>query len=62
MAQQFINAYPSDLDASIVVDLSLRRLFCDFLGGSLLIVMARIEDEINIQVNPYSPKFDRVAC
>lgn len=39
------------MDASIVADLSLRRLFCDFLAGSLLTVMARGEDQIKTQVS-----------
>lgn len=48
---QFLDVYPSDLDSNVLADLSLRRLFCDFLSASLLIVMARGEDSIETQVN-----------
>ena len=43
--------YPSDMDPDVLADLSLRRLFCDFLSASLLIVIARDEDNIEIQVS-----------
>ena len=39
------------MDAGILADMSLRRLFCDFLAGSLLTVMARGEDQIKPQVS-----------
>lgn len=39
------------MDAGIVADMSLQRLFCDFLAGSLLTLMARGEDQIKIQVS-----------
>ena len=38
------------MDTDILADLSLRRLFCDFLSASLLVVMARGEDNIEAQV------------
>lgn len=38
------------MDPDVLADLSLRRLFCDFLSASLLVVMARGEDNIEIQV------------
>ena len=38
------------MDTDILADLFLRRLFCDFLSASLLIVMARGEDNIEAQV------------
>ena len=34
----------------MAADLALRRLFCDFLSGSLLTVLARGEDNIQDQV------------
>ena len=38
------------MDADVLADLSLRRLFCDFLSASLMVVMARGEDNIEVQV------------
>ena len=38
------------MELNDLADLSLRRLFCDFLSASLLIVMARSEDNIEAQV------------
>lgn len=39
------------MDASTVADMTLQMLFCDFLAGSLLTVMARGEDQIKTQVS-----------
>ena len=47
---QFIELYPEDMDSGTLADLSLRRMFCDFLGASLLIMLARGEDAIELQV------------
>ena len=47
---QFINLYPEVMDSSTHADLSLRRMFCDFLGASLLVIIARGEDAIESQV------------
>ncbi|MCJ1461183.1 hypothetical protein MMC28_011565 [Mycoblastus sanguinarius] len=41
------------MDASVAADLSLRRLFCHFLCGSLLIVIARSEDNVGDQLQHY---------
>ena len=46
---QFIDQYP-ELDGEPVHDLDSRRLHCDFLCVSLLIVEARAEDSIEAQV------------
>ena len=46
---QFIDQYP-ELDGESVHDLDSRRLYCDFLCVSLLIVEARAEDSIEAQV------------
>ncbi|KAH0557132.1 hypothetical protein GP486_005082 [Trichoglossum hirsutum] len=48
---KFIDLYPKDMDANTLADLSLRRMFCDFLCASLLTVLARSEDNIEAQVN-----------
>ncbi|MCJ1284476.1 hypothetical protein MMC26_003808, partial [Xylographa opegraphella] len=50
---QFIDLYPKDMDTSTLADLSLRRMFCDFLGASLLVMLARGEDAIEPQLQYY---------
>ena len=50
MIMQFIRLYPAAIGPNVAADLSLRRLFCDFLCGSLLIVLARCEDKVEHQV------------
>ena len=47
---QFLDLYPAAIEASVAADLALRRLFCNFLSGSLLTVLARGEDNIQDQV------------
>ncbi|KAI9804760.1 MAG: hypothetical protein M1825_001128 [Sarcosagium campestre] len=51
--RQFIDLYPTDMDESTRRDLSLRRMFCDFLCASLQITQARFEDEIDIKLQHY---------
>lgn len=50
--RQLIDLYPPDPGSSGGPDLSLRRMFCDFLAGSLLVVLARgcdgVEDQVRI--------------
>ncbi len=45
-----MDLYPKDMDAETFADLSLRRMFCDFLCACLIIVIARSEDVIEAQV------------
>ena len=52
-ALRFIDLYPDDLDPAVLADLSLRRLFCDFLVCSLEIVLARNEDNVSSQLQHY---------
>ncbi|KAL8759175.1 MAG: hypothetical protein Q9199_000933 [Rusavskia elegans] len=49
----FIGVYPLDNYAGQDSDLSLRRLFCDFLGCCLLTTLARGEDMIEDQLQHY---------
>ena len=49
----FVDLYPSDLDPGILADLSLRRLFCNFLLGSLSIVRARQGDCLETRLQHY---------
>ena len=39
------------MDTFTLADLSLRRMFCDFMAGCLLTVMARSEDGVAEQVS-----------
>ena len=45
-----MDVYPSEIDVTVAADMSLRRLFCDFICGSLLVVLARNEDRAEEQV------------
>ncbi len=47
---QFMELYPGDMDACTLADLSLRRMFCDFMASCLSIVLARSEDKVELQV------------
>lgn len=53
--QQFIELYPEDMDTVTLADLSLRRIFCDFMAGCLLIVLARSEDRVAEHVKSVRP-------
>ena len=52
-ALRFIDMYPADLDAAVVADLSLRRLFCNFVLCSLYVYLARNEDDVEPQLQHY---------
>ena len=52
-AVKFIDLYPNELDANIMDDLGLRKLFCHFLAASLLTVMARQDDVLETQAQQY---------
>ena len=54
---KIIDLYPFENNSEQDLDLSLRRLFCDFLGCCLLITLARGEDKIEDQVR--SVKYDQ---
>ena len=45
-----MDLYPEDMDAAVLEDLSLRRMFCHFLDSCLCTVMARQEDSVEQQV------------
>lgn len=47
------------MEANVLADLSLRRLFCDFLSASLQIVLAREEDNIETQVRLQTLEFSQ---
>ncbi|KAL8904603.1 MAG: hypothetical protein Q9207_003158 [Kuettlingeria erythrocarpa] len=51
---QFIDLYPAAADPQQTDDLSLRRLFCNFLECCLLVVIARAGDSKKDQLQYYS--------
>ena len=52
-AVKFIDIYPSDLEPAVLADLSLRRLFCNFVLCSLSVHLARTEDNYESQLQHY---------
>jgi hypothetical protein len=49
ITKQFIELYPLDLSNHISRKSTLRKMFCSFLGASLLITLARAESDIEKQ-------------
>ncbi len=49
--RQLIDLYPKTLDTAALGNLTLRRMFCNFLSISLLIVQARSVDDVDAQVD-----------
>ncbi|KAI9820657.1 MAG: hypothetical protein M1827_005026 [Pycnora praestabilis] len=45
--------FEGDMDTNTMIELTLRRIFCDFLCTSLLITLARAEDRIENQLQYY---------
>ncbi|KAI1165426.1 meiosis protein SPO22/ZIP4 like-domain-containing protein [Nemania serpens] len=48
-----ILGYPSDIPAQIVADTSLRGMFCNFMVATVLLALARSEDNIEIRLQDY---------
>ncbi|CZS99376.1 related to SPO22 Protein involved in completion of nuclear divisions during meiosis [Rhynchosporium agropyri] len=46
----FIDQYPKDMNQQMNDDLSLRRMFCDFMTATSLVSLARGEDNIETQL------------
>lgn len=49
----FIDLYPADIGRQTMEDISLRRLFCDYLATVVLVAQARVEDNIETQLQKY---------
>ncbi|RDL39259.1 uncharacterized protein BP5553_03599 [Venustampulla echinocandica] len=49
----FISQYPSDISEQISDDLDLRKMFCEFSAGTLLVALARSEDNIEQRSQDY---------
>ncbi|KAG9232181.1 meiosis protein SPO22/ZIP4 like-domain-containing protein [Amylocarpus encephaloides] len=49
----FIDQYPRDMPIPVSEDLSLRKMFCEFCAGSAVTVLARGEDNIEVQMQHY---------
>ncbi|KAI5800044.1 meiosis protein SPO22/ZIP4 like-domain-containing protein [Geopyxis carbonaria] len=50
---KIMELYPEDIDCVVYVEISHRRLLCDYLCASLCIEMARIEEGIEKQLQRY---------
>lgn len=50
---EFIDQYPQDIDQQMNEDLSLRKMFCDFISATSLVSLARGEDSIESQLQFY---------
>jgi hypothetical protein len=50
----FIKLYPQDIGEQIAADLKLRHIFCDYLAATLLIALARVEDNIELLLQHYT--------
>jgi hypothetical protein len=50
---KFIDLYPDDIGRTMATDISLRRMFCDFLASVLLISITRPEDNVEVQLQNY---------
>ncbi|KAI0900547.1 SPO22-domain-containing protein [Annulohypoxylon nitens] len=48
-----ISQYPQDISTQVSNDLSLRSMFCHFLMATMLIALARSEDNIETQLQDY---------
>lgn len=49
----FIDLYPTDLEPTVLEDLSLRRLFCNFVHCLICVHLARNEDIVETQLQHY---------
>ncbi|KAI9739411.1 MAG: hypothetical protein M1818_005099 [Claussenomyces sp. TS43310] len=49
----FIDLYPNDGGKQFLDDASLRHLFCDYLAAILLVARARVEDDVELQLQTY---------
>ncbi|KAG4436689.1 hypothetical protein IFR05_007837 [Cadophora sp. M221] len=50
---EFIDQYPQDMNQQILDDISLRKMFCDFISATSLISLARGEDNVENQLQLY---------
>ena len=55
MIWQFIDMYSNEHDNPLTTDRLQRRMFCDFLAGSLCIISAREADRGEDEVRQYPP-------
>lgn len=49
------------MEKTVAADLSLRRVFCNFLCASLLVVLARSEEDVESQVSTLSLSLRQTA-
>ncbi|KAJ8131120.1 hypothetical protein O1611_g2505 [Lasiodiplodia mahajangana] len=48
-----ISSYPPDIPAQIVADISLRGMFCNFMAATVLLALARSEDNTELRLQDY---------
>ncbi|KAJ8118939.1 hypothetical protein ONZ43_g3893 [Nemania bipapillata] len=48
-----ISAYPADVPAQMVADISLRGMFCNFMAATVLLALARSEDNNELRLQDY---------
>ncbi|TGJ79300.1 hypothetical protein E0Z10_g9466 [Xylaria hypoxylon] len=48
-----ISSYPSDIPAQMVADTSLRGMFCNFMAATVLLALARSEDNVELRLQDY---------
>ncbi|KAI1269361.1 SPO22-domain-containing protein [Xylariaceae sp. FL1019] len=49
----FLSYYPQDVPGQTSADTSLRSMFCDFIVATVLLALARSEDNIKVQLQDY---------
>ncbi|KAI0161279.1 SPO22-domain-containing protein [Xylariaceae sp. FL1272] len=49
----FLSCYPQDVPGQTSADTSLRSMFCDFIIATMLLALARSEDNVEVQLQDY---------
>ncbi|KAI0972929.1 meiosis protein SPO22/ZIP4 like-domain-containing protein [Xylaria arbuscula] len=57
-----ISSYPPDVPAQMAADTSLRSMFCNFMAATVLLALARSEDNTEIQLQDYLNMCRHVRC
>ncbi|KAI1330714.1 SPO22-domain-containing protein [Xylariaceae sp. FL0255] len=45
--------YPSDISPEVALDISVRGMFCNFISATVLLALARSEDNLEVQLRDY---------
>ncbi|KAI1295094.1 meiosis protein SPO22/ZIP4 like-domain-containing protein [Xylaria venustula] len=57
-----ISSYPPDIPAQMAADTSLRSMFCHFMAATVLLALARSEDNTEMQLQDYLNMRRHVQC